>query len=310
MSNWRGWSRGRWLPVARLVARQMKRDRVSIAAGAFAYRWFLSLFPLIIGLLGVASLVSLPHRTIVNLIHGVTSALPAGAAKVLISSINHAQAHTSASVLATVVAVVVALWSSLSGMVVVEEGLDMALGLPMDRPFLIRRAVAVPMLLSAVVLGGAASTLAVFGKPLGRLVHHALPLGGSAFPVVWTSLRWIIALSFINLLVACLYHFAPNRPRSRWRWSTPGTIFATVVWAAVSLGFSLYTSSFGSFATTYGAFAGVAILIFWLYLSGLATLVGAEIDAVIETLITPGCGGPDLPEGRGARGALPPAPST
>ncbi len=263
----------------------MKRDRVSIAAGAFAYRWFLSLFPLIIALLGVASLVSLPHRTIVNLIHGVTSALPAGAAQVLISSINHAQAHTSASVLATIVAVVVALWSSLSGMVVVEEGLDMALGLPMDRPFLIRRAVAVPMLCSAIVLGGAASALTVFGKPLGRLLHHVLPLSGTAFSLAWTSIRWVLALGLINLLVASLYHVAPNRPRSAWRWCTPGTLFATVVWAAVSLGFSLYTSSFGSFATTYGAFAGVAILIFWLYLSGLATLIGAEIDAVIESLM-------------------------
>jgi membrane protein len=271
-----------WRRLVRDVGLQMKRDRVSVAAGAFAYRWFLSLFPLVIALLGIASLVSLPHRIVVNLIHGVTSALPKSAAQVLVSSLNHAERHTGTSVVATIVAVVVALWSSLSGMVVVEEGLDMALGLPMDRPFLTRRAVAVPMLASAVLLGGAASALAVFGQPLGRLMHHAVPLGGAAFPVAWTALRWLGALVLMNVLTATLYHFAPNRPRSKWRWTTPGAAFATLVWAAVSLAFSLYTSSVGSYSATYGALAGVAILIFWLYLSGLATLVGAEIDAALE----------------------------
>jgi membrane protein len=262
----------------------MRRHRVSVAAGAFAYRWFLSLFPLIIALLGITSLVSLPHRTIVNLIHGVTSALPASAAQVLISALNHAQEHSGASVWATAAAVAIALWSSLSGMVVVEEGLDMALGLPMDRTFLARRAVAVPMLASAILLGGAASALTVFGQPLGRLVHHALPLSGVAFSITWTVLRWLCALWFMNLLLATLYFLAPNRPRTRWRWSTLGTVVATVMWATVSLAFSLYTSSFSSFASTYGALAGVAVLIFWLYLSGLATLTGAEIDAVIGEL--------------------------
>ncbi len=277
-----------WRAVGRSVAGRMRRDRVSVAAGAFAYRWFLSLFPLMIALLGIASLVSIPHRIVVNLIHGVTSALPKGAAQVLVSSLNHAERHAGQSVVATGAAVVVALWSSLSGMVVVEEGLDMALGLAMDRPFLTRRVVAVPMLASAVVLGGAASALAVFGQPLGRLVHDVLPLAGPAFSVTWTLLRWACALVLMNLLTSSLYYFAPNRPRGRWRWTTPGAAFATAVWAAVSLAFSVYTSSVGSFGDTYGALAGVAILIFWLYLTGLATLVGAEIDAALESATTAG----------------------
>jgi membrane protein len=273
-----------WRLVARSVARQIRRDRVSVAASAFAYRWFLSLFPLIIALLGISSLVSLPHRTIVNLIHGVTSALPASAAQVLVTALNRAQENANASVWATSVAVVIALWSSLSGMVIVEEGLDMALGLSMDRSYLTRRAVAVPMLVSAVILGGAASALTVFGQPLGRLVRHVLPLQGVAFSFTWTAVRWVFALWLMNLLVATLYYVAPNRPRPRWRWSSLGTVIATVMWAAASLGVSFYTSSFGSFASTYGALAGVAILIFWLYLTGFAALTGAEIDAVVEKL--------------------------
>lgn len=273
-----------WRVVVGTVAGQLRRDRVSVAAGAFAYRWFLSLFPLIIAILGISSLVSLPHRTIANLINGLTSALPASAAQVLVAALSRAQENANVSVWATSVAVVIALWSSLSGMVIVEEGLDMALGLPMDRSYLTRRAVAVPMLASAVLLGGVASALTVFGQPLGRLVHHVLPLQGAAFSFTWTALRWVFALWLMNLLIATLYYVAPNRPRPRWRWSSLGTVTATLMWAAVSLAVSFYTSSFGSFASTYGALAGVAILIFWLYLTGFATLTGAEIDAVVEKL--------------------------
>jgi membrane protein len=86
----------------------------------------------------------------------------------------------------------------------------------------------------------------------------------------------------MNLLFSLLYYLAPNRQRSNWQWTSPGAIFATVLWAVVSLGFSFYTSSFGSYGATYGAFAGVAILIFWLYLTGLAILIGGEVNAAFE----------------------------
>ncbi len=279
-------SRGRlarWTPVVRQTLNEMKKDRVNVAAGAFAYRWFLSIFPLIIALLGIASLVTIPHRFTTNLIHGVTTALPSGAAAVLTQSITRAQAHTGASLTTTVLASVVALWSSTSGMVIVEEGLDIAYGLPSDRSFVTKRLVALPLLGSAIVLGGAASALAVFGSPLGRLLQDVVPLHGVAFHAAWDVCRWLMALALVNLLLSVLYYLAPNHSRPRWRWSSVGAVLATGVWALVSLGFSLYTSIFGSFASTYGAFAGVAILIFWLYLSGLAILMGAEVDAVLET---------------------------
>ena len=268
--------------VSRHVLGRMKVDRVSVAAGAFAYRWFLSIFPLIIALLGVASLITVPHRLITNLIHGVTVALPPGAATVLTESITNAQRHAGTGVATTVVASVVALLSATSGMVVVEEGLDMAFGLSTDRSFLVRRLIALPLLAASVVLGCVASALAVFGAQLGRLFGDVVPIHGELFTISWGVLRWLAALLLMNLLLSVFYYLAPNR-RSRWRWTSAGTVVATVTWALVSLGFSLYTSAFGSFGSTYGAFAGVAILIFWLYLSGLAILMGAEVDAALAS---------------------------
>jgi len=116
-------------------------------------------------------------------------------------------------------------------------------------------------------------------------------VAGPAFGATWTTLRWLLALGLMNLLFSLLYYVAPNRPRQKWRWTSAGALFATILWSVVSLGFSLYTSSFGSYAKTYGAFAGVAILIFWLYLTGLAILVGGEVNAAIESLSKP----PDNP---------------
>jgi membrane protein len=262
----------------------MKIDRVNVAAGAFAYRWFLSIFPTIIALLGVASLVTLPPSVVVNLIHGVTKALPGGAANVFTKAIAHSTTRVRGDVVATILASLVAIWSAVSGMVIVESGLGMAYGLPRDRSFLQKRFVALQLLVGGIILGGGASALTVFGKQLGDLVKEGVPVSSVAFGFGWTVLRWVVALALINLLFTLLYYLAPNRPRPKWRWTSLGSLLATAVWALVSLGFSLYTSDFSSYERTYGAFAGVAILIFWLYLTGMAILVGGEVDAAVERL--------------------------
>ena len=268
--------------ILRTTVARMKVNRVNMAAGAFAYRWFLSFFPLIIALLGVATLVTFPRHVLVNLLHGLTSALPAGAAQVFTSALTHASERTGSDLPATVVASAVALWSATSGMVVIEEGLDMAYGIASDRSFLAKRLVALPLLLGVTLLGGAASTLIIFGPQLGHLVRVASPVGSAFFALTWTAVRWIVALALMNFLFCLLYYLGPNRPRGRWRWTSAGALVATAAWSIFSVGFSFYTSHFGSYGSTYGAFAGVAILIFWLYLTGMAILVGGEVNAARE----------------------------
>ncbi|MGA7833841.1 MAG: YihY/virulence factor BrkB family protein [Acidimicrobiales bacterium] len=269
--------------VLRSALRHMSVDRVTVAAGAFAYRWFLSIFPTIIALLGVASLVAMPQSFAVSLIHGVERALPSGAAQVFTKAIRQATLRTSRNLAATVVASLVALWSAVSGMVIVEQGLGMAYGVARDRTFFGKRRMGFALLVGGIVLGGGASALVVFGSSIGESIRHA-PVSGLAFEAVWSVIRWVVALVLINLLFTMLYYFAPNRKAPRWRWTSVGAVVATVLWAIVSFGFSFYTSDFSSYNNTYGAFAGVAILVFWLYLTGLAILVGGEINAARERL--------------------------
>jgi membrane protein len=271
-----------WRAVLASARLHMKTDRVNVAAQAFAYRWFLSIFPTIIALLGVASLVTVPQSVVVDLIHGVTRALPSGAADVFTKAITHATRRSSRDLFATILASLVAIWSAVSGMVVVQQGLDVAYGLPTDRSFFAKRVLGAVLLVGAIILGGAASALVVFGAPIGRAIKATSPFSGEAFAGGWTALRWVIALILVNLLFTMLYNVAPNRPRNRWSWTSAGALVATVLWALVSLAFSLYTTDFSSYSKTYGAFAGVAILIFWLYLTGLAILLGGEINGAVE----------------------------
>jgi membrane protein len=259
-----------------------KSDRVSIVAGSLAYRWFLSLFPTLIVLLGITSLLQLPASTVRRLIHGATVALPAGASSVVTRAIAHAHGRTAGGVAATAIAAAVALYSATSGMAAVEEGLDMAYDVPADRKFLKKRLVALELMVAVALLGGAAAALVVFGPQIGRAINGAVPVAGFAFVAGWTAVRWVAAIVLVTVLFAFIYWRAPNRDSPRWHWLTPGSIFAGAVWLAASLGFSYYTSSFGSYGKTYGAFAGVVILILWLYITGAVMLLGAEINAELE----------------------------
>ncbi len=158
----------------------------------------------------------------------------------------------------------------------------MAYDVPEDRTFLKRRLMSIVLILAAFVLGGIGVACLVFGEPLSGFVRDHLPLG-RYFGWVWGVARWVITLVAVTLLFAVFYYIGPNRKPPNWRWLTPGGLVATGLWLVASLGFSLYVSGFGgTYAKTYGALAGVVVLILWLYLSAIAILVGAELNGELE----------------------------
>jgi len=214
-------------------------------------------------------------------VHGVDVILPVQMSQTIDQALRNPVKGAGGGV-EVVGGLLVALWSGVEAMAALQVGLDVAFEVRSDRGFVRRRVVAVPLLVLTVVLGGAASGLLVLGDPIRALLPSSVALARSTFDAAWVVVRWAGALALIVLLLSVYYSFGPNRDRTRLRWVSPGALAAAVGWLGASAAFSFYLNHFGHESLTYGAFAGVAALLLWLYLTGLAVMLGAELDCELD----------------------------
>ena len=266
-----------WWQVVRRAFKESSADNVPILAAGVAFFGFLAIFPAIIAAITLYGIFADP-QTVAAQVRDLSAALPEQAQPILADQLQSV-ASTSGGALGfgLVVSLLAAVWSASSGTGNLLKAINIAYDEDESRGFLKVRALALALTLGAIVF--LLLTLALVA--VVPVVLNVLPLGPVG-TILAQVLRWVLLVALIVAALAVTYRIAPDRDQPRFSWVTTGSLVATVLWIIGSIAFSLYVNNFGSYNKTYGAIAGVVVLMLWLYLTCYIVLLGAEINAESE----------------------------
>jgi membrane protein len=266
-----------WWQVAQRVWNESGRDNLSVVAAGCAFYALFSIFPALSALILVYGLTADPI-TVETRLGMLEDLLPMQAYEVVIEQVHRlVTAPTQTLGWSLVVSLGLALWSAAYGAQALFAALNIAYEEPERRGFL-------QFYLSGFaftiigILGGVVMLLAIVYVPL---LFASAGFSGP-FEMIVTIARWPILALLVLLILALLYRFGPCRRAAKWRWVTPGSVFATIVWLLASAAFSYYVSNFAQYDRFYGSLGAVIILLLWLYISFYIVLLGAEINAELE----------------------------
>lgn len=266
-----------WLQVTRRAVAEARADNVPVLAGGVAFFAFLSLFPALIAALNIYGLVADPAQ-VARQMQSLTGLLPASAQPLIVDQLNAVATSSNGALgVGLVVSVLLALWSASSGMMYLIRATNVAYDEEETRGFVKLRALGLVLTLGAVVF--VLISLALVA--LVPVALDAIGLGGAGL-VLAQIMRWVLLIALVMGALAVVYRVAPNRQPPRFAWVSVGAVVATFLWIIGSVAFSLYANNFGSYNKTYGALAGVIVLMLWLYLTSYVVLLGAEINAESE----------------------------
>ena len=263
--------------LAANVWREMSDDEITDRAAALAYYFLFALFPTLLFLTALLGMLPLPGL-MERLIAYVEQAMPGEAASIVRKTFEEIQTGASSGLLSF--GFLAAFWAGSNGMASIMTALNAAYDIADNRAWWKRRALSIVLTLGFAMFILSALVLVVFGPRLGEAVAARLGFG-VAFAIGWRLLNLPVVIFFVLVGIALVYYFAPAA-KQHWRWVTPGSAVAVVLWLAMSLGLRFYVSHFANYGATYGSIGGVILLMLWLYLTSVVLLVGAELDAEIE----------------------------
>jgi membrane protein len=267
----------RWGEVLKRTGRAVYQDDCLGWAGELAFFWFLALFPALLFVVALAS--SLPVQHLIDVVVGSLARVAPGDVLVLVREqlVQIAQGPPRGLLTLSLLG---ALWSSSSAMTAIIDTLNQAYHVREGRSWWRVRLLAVGLTVVLFAFTLIAVAFVMIGPTLAEYLENSLGVP-RRFAWLWAIAEWPLVFGLIVTALGWVYYFAPD-VRRRWAWITPGSIAATLLWILASLGFKWYAGHFGEYQKTYGAIGGVIVALLWLYASGLAILIGAELNAAIE----------------------------
>lgn len=272
------WNHKTVLGTARAVVAKLADDQIPGRAAQMAFYYFLSLFPIFVIVMAAVHLFADAQWLVRNaVLWRLDTVAPRQAAAFFGPLLDHLAAMPRVSIAWGPIA----LWAASSGMAATIHGLNAAWGIDDSRGWLRSRLIGLALTLVLLLLTTLAMLLLAFGDPFARALaeRNGWP---PAFVLAWRIGHWPLALALVMLAFELLYHFGPNRPHPRWRWLSAGTLLALTVWLAASFGLNWYVSNVRNYSAAYGPIGAVIVLMLWLYLTSIAILAGAEVNARLE----------------------------
>jgi membrane protein len=266
--------------IKRTAKETIEDDCASIAA-QLSYYFALALFPALLFIVALASY--LPFNVVNEVVNALAPIAPPEVLEIIRKQLQSIVAGDDTGILT--IGILGALWSSSGAMTSIVSALNAAYDIPDSRPWWKVRLVAIGLTIALVLFVLLSFTLVVAGPNAGHWLATWFGLG-EMFDQAWIYLRWPLIFALATTGIAMVFYYAPDADQD-WVWITPGSIVTTVLWVLFSMGFRLYVVKVGDYTATYGALAGAAILLLWLYFSGLALLIGGELNSEIEHAANP-----------------------
>jgi membrane protein len=268
-----------WGGVLKRTAKEFQADNLSDWAAALTYYAILSLFPALLALISILGLVG--QSATQPLIDNVSTFAPGSAKDIATQAIENLQQGQSAAGVLFVVGLATAVWSASGYIAAFMRASNAIYDIEEGRPIWKTLPVRIGLTVALLLLTAISSVAVVVSGGLARKVGDVIGLGSTAVDV-WNIAKWPMLVLLVSFMFALLYWAAPNVKQSGFRWISPGSMLAVVLWIVASAAFAFYVSNFASYNKTYGALGGVIIFLVWLWISNIAVLLGAELNAELE----------------------------
>jgi len=262
------------------AGKQALAHGITDLAAALAYYSFLAIPAVLLVAVGLFSLFASPDA-ITTLIDKLGTVVPSQATQLIEDSLRQMNENRSGSLAMVIVGFVLALWTTMGAMTSFMRAVNRAYDREEGRGFVRQRLVAVQMVIAMGVAFLLVFGLLVLGPVMSGWIGNALDIEG-VMGWLWWVVQWPILLVGLLAVFATVLYLGPNVDHPRWRFITPGSVFAVVVWLIASGLFAVYTSMFDSYNKTWGSLAAVIVMLTWLWVTGIALLLGAEINSEAE----------------------------